>query len=65
MEKFYNREHPILKTFFPLLPSDGLAVEKGGFWSNPATRYGYQYISQAHGKATAGRARWASTCPTC
>lgn len=50
MQKFYNREHLILHTFFPLLPSDWLAVEKGGFWSNPATRYGYTYLSQAYGK---------------
>jgi hypothetical protein len=50
MEKFYNREHLIAKTFFPIAPSDFLAVQKGGFWSNPATRYGYKYISQAYGK---------------
>lgn len=57
MEKFYNREHLIAKTFFPALPSAGLAVEKGGFWSNPATRYGYKYLSQAHGKVYAVRGK--------
>jgi hypothetical protein len=50
MQKFYNREHLLLKTFFPALPSDSLAVEKGGFWSNPVTRYGFTYLSQAFGK---------------
>ncbi len=50
MRKFYNREHLILQTFFPIVPSDGKAVEKGGFWSNPVTRYGYTYVSQAYGK---------------
>ena len=50
MVKFYNREHLILDTFFPLIPSDGMAVEKGGFWSNPVTRYGFTYLSQAYGK---------------
>lgn len=50
MVKFYNREHLILDTFFPTIPSDWLAVEKGGFWSNPVTRYGFTYLSQAYGK---------------
>jgi hypothetical protein len=50
MVKFYNREHLILQTFFPSIPSNWLAVEKGGFWSNPATRYGFTYLSQAYGK---------------
>ena len=50
MVKFYNREHLIVDTFFPLIPSDGMAVEKGGFWSNPVTRYGFTYLSQAYGK---------------
>lgn len=50
MQKFYNREHLILHTFFPSIPSDFLAVEKGGFWSNLNTRYGFTYMSQAYGK---------------
>ncbi len=50
MERFYNREHLMLRTFFPLIPSDGMAVEKGGFWSNPVSRYGYTYLSQAYGQ---------------
>jgi hypothetical protein len=61
MSKFYNREHLLLQTFFPALPSDGLAVEKGGFWSNPATRYGYTYLSQAYGKVYVVHGKMPST----
>lgn len=61
MVKFYNREHLILDTFFPALPSDRLAVEKGGFWSNPVTRYGYTYVSQAYGKVYVVHGRMPST----
>ena len=50
LEKFYNRPYLITKMFFPPLAFDSNAVEKGGFWSNLATRYGYKYISQAYGK---------------
>ena len=64
MEKFYNREHLIAKTFFPLVPSAGLAVEKGGFWSNLATRYGYKYISQAYGKVYVVRGKMPSVPQT-
>ena len=49
MTRFFNREHLLTQTFFPAIPSDGLAVEKGGFWSNFATRYGFTYLSQANG----------------
>jgi hypothetical protein len=61
MVKFYNREHLLLQTFFPLIPSDSLAVEKGGFWSNPVTRYGYTYLSQAYGKVYVVHGRMPST----
>jgi len=61
MRKFYNREHLMLETFFPAIPSDGLAVEKGGFWSNPATRYGYTYLSQAYGKVYVVHGKMPST----
>lgn len=61
MEKFYNREHLMLRTFFPALPSDGLAVEKGGFWSNPVTRYGFTYLSQRYGKVYVVRGRMPRT----
>jgi len=61
MVKFYNREHLILQTFFPALPSDGLAVEKGGFWSNPVTRYGFTYLSQAYGKVYVVHGKMPST----
>ncbi|WP_088284990.1 hypothetical protein [Ideonella sp. A 288] len=64
MVKFYNREHLILQTFFPALPSDALAVEKGGFWSNPATRYGFTYLSQAYGKVYVVHGRMPSTPST-
>jgi hypothetical protein len=50
MERFYNREYLIAKSFFPALALDRFAVDKGGFWSNLSTRYGYKYISQAYGK---------------
>ena len=61
MVKFYNREHLIVDTFFPLIPSDGLAVEKGGFWSNPVTRYGFTYLSQAYGKVYVVHGKMPST----
>lgn len=61
MHKFYNREHLIMQTFFPSLPSDGLAVEKGGFWSNPVTRYGFTYLSQAYGKVYVAHGRMPRT----
>jgi hypothetical protein len=64
MTKFYNREHLILQTFFPFIPSDGLAVEKGGFWSNPATRYGFTYVSQAYGKVYVVHGKMPSTPST-
>ena len=61
MVKFYNREHLIVDTFFPLIPSDGMAVEKGGFWSNPVTRYGFTYLSQAYGKVYVVHGKMPST----
>jgi hypothetical protein len=61
MVKFYNREHLLLDTFFPLVPSDGMAVEKGGFWSNPVTRYGFTYLSQAYGKVYVVRGKMPRT----
>jgi len=61
MEKFYNREYLILKTFFPPLALDSQAVEKGGFWSNLATRYGYKYVSQAYGKVYVVHGKMPST----
>jgi hypothetical protein len=61
MVKFYNREHLILQTFFPLIPSDGQAVERGGFWSNQVTRYGYTYLSQAYGKVYVVHGRMPTT----
>ncbi|MBL0089654.1 MAG: hypothetical protein IPP44_24455 [Ideonella sp.] len=61
MQKFYNREHLMLQTFFPALPSDSLAVEKGGFWSNPVTRYGFTYLSQAFGKVYVVHGKMPST----
>jgi len=61
MTRFYNREHLMVSTFFPLLPSDWLAFEKGGFWSNPATRYGFTYLSQAYGKVYLARGKMPST----
>jgi hypothetical protein len=64
MVKFYNREHLILDTFFPLVPSDSKAVEKGGFWSNPVTRYGYTYLSQAYGKVYVVHGKMPSTPST-
>jgi hypothetical protein len=60
LEKFYNREYLLLQTFFPVLAFDRLAVEKGGFWSNLSTRYGYKYLSQAYGKVYVVRGRMPS-----
>ena len=59
--KFYNREHLLLQTFFPSIPSDWLAVEKGGFWSNLNTRYGFAYVSQAYGKVYVVHGKMPST----
>jgi hypothetical protein len=64
MVKFYNREHLILDTFFPVIPSDWLAVEKGGFWSNPVSRYGFAYLSQAYGKVYVVHGKMPSTPST-
>ncbi|MDT8992292.1 hypothetical protein RQP54_15575 [Curvibacter sp. APW13] len=64
MVRFYNREHLILDTFFPAIPNNWLAVEKGGFWSNPVTRYGYTYLSQAYGQVYVARAKMPSTPST-
>ncbi|MDR3453887.1 MAG: hypothetical protein P4L96_14020 [Rhodoferax sp.] len=61
MVKFYNREHLLMQTFFPAIPSDFLAVEKGGFWSNLNTRYGYTYLSQAYGKVYVVHGKMPST----
>jgi hypothetical protein len=61
MMKFYNREHLILQTFFPSIPSNFLAVEKGGFWSNLNTRYGFTYLSQAYGKVYVVHGKMPST----
>lgn len=62
--KFYNREHLMLDTFFPMIPSDWLAVEKGGFWSNPVSRYGFAYLSQAYGQVYVVHGRMPSTPST-
>jgi hypothetical protein len=51
MKRFYNREHAMLTAFFPSwLPSDWLAKDKGGFWSNLNTRYGVSFLSLSYGK---------------
>ncbi|MEI8156009.1 MAG: hypothetical protein WCH60_04025 [Burkholderiales bacterium] len=61
MQKFYNREHLLLQTFFPSVPSDFMAVEKGGFWSNLNTRYGFTYVSQAYGKVYVAHGKMPTT----
>ncbi|MDP3846514.1 MAG: hypothetical protein Q8R10_08840 [Pseudomonas sp.] len=50
LERFYNRTYMTLRSYWPKLALDSLAVEKGGFWSNKSTRYGYKVLSQAYGK---------------
>ena len=50
MEMFFNRDYTTLKTYFNPLAFDFLAKQKGGFWSNLSTRYGYKYINQKFGK---------------
>lgn len=64
MERFYNRPYLILKTFFPWLALDTLADERGGFWSNRSTRYGYKYLSQAYGSVYAVTGRMPTTPQT-
>lgn len=50
MKRFYNREHSVLSSFLPWLPTDWLAVPKGGFWSNLNTAYGFSFLSLTYGK---------------
>ena len=64
MEMFFNREYLMLKTFFPILAFDNFAVQKGGFWSNRSTRYGYKVLSQEHGKVYAVRGKMPRTPKT-
>ncbi|TVT81199.1 hypothetical protein [Acinetobacter colistiniresistens] len=64
MEMFFNRQYLILKTFFSPLALDNFAVQKGGFWSNLSTRYGYKFLSQSHGKVYAIRGKMPTTPKT-
>jgi len=57
MEMFFNRSYLMLKHFLPPLALERLAVQRGGFWSNPSTRYGYKYINQRFGKVYVVRGR--------
>ena len=61
LEMFFNREYMVAKHFAPWLAFDRLAVQKGGFWSNRSTRYGYKYINQQFGKVYLLRGKMPST----
>jgi hypothetical protein len=61
MARFYNRQHLILDTFFPWLPSDFMAKDVGGFFANAATRYGLVYMSQAYGKVYVAHGKMPTT----
>lgn len=63
-KRFYNRPHEMLGNFFPLLPSDFLARDAGGYFSNAATRYGLVYVSQSFGKVYLVRGKFPSTPQT-
>lgn len=64
LEMFFNRLHLMTRLFFPSLPTAKWAEQKGGFWSNGDTRYGYKFINQQHGKVYALRGRLPTTPPT-
>ena len=61
MTRFFNRPHIMLDTFFPWLPSDFMAKDTGGFFTNAATRYGLVYLSQAYGKVYVAHGKMPST----
>ena len=61
MERFYNREYLLAKTFFPIFARDSMAVDKGGFWSNSITRYAFKYLSQTYGSVYVVRGKMPST----
>ena len=64
LEMFFNREYLLLKHFFSPLALDSLAVQKGGFWSNLATRYGYKFLNQQYGKVYVVHGKMPSTPKT-
>ncbi len=64
LEKFYNRPYLLIKSFFPWFARDSMAQERGGFWSNMSTRYGYKYLSQAYGKVYVVHGKMPSTPQT-
>jgi hypothetical protein len=64
MEMFFNREYLILKHFFPPLAFESLAGQRGGFWSNLATRYGYKFLNQNFGKVYVVHGKMPSTPKT-
>ena len=61
MEMFFNREYLLLKHFFPILALDSMAVQKGGWWSNLSTRYGYKFVNYNHGKVYVVHGKMPST----
>jgi hypothetical protein len=61
MTRFYNREQSVTQAFFPFLPAEWLAKEKGGFWSNLNTRYGVSFLSLAYGKVYVAHGKLPST----
>jgi hypothetical protein len=64
LEMFFNRLHLVTRLFFPSLPTAKFAEQKGGFWSNADTRYGYKFFNQQHGKVYALRGKSPKTPPT-
>lgn len=60
MEMFFNREYVIAKHFFKAFDTKSYAVQKGGFWSNLSTRYGYKFINHRFGKVYAIRGKMPS-----
>jgi hypothetical protein len=61
LEMFFNREYLLLKHFFPSVAPDSMAVQKGGFWSNLSTRYGYKFVNYNHGKVYVVHGKMPST----
>ncbi|MBC7917989.1 MAG: hypothetical protein H7Y28_09285, partial [Rhodoferax sp.] len=58
MEAFFNRFHLVFNLFAPNIAAlNKEPSTKGGWYSNPATRYGYKYMNYRFGKVYAIRGK--------
>jgi hypothetical protein len=49
LQAFFNRQQVLSTVFFPMFAKSD-PEQRGGWWSNRATRYGYVYLSRRFGK---------------